>query len=164
MYICIYIYTIYIYIFIYIYIYIYVYIYIYIYILYIYIYVYIYTYIYIYIYIYIHTYVYISIHTGVDGFSPKYLFLKCCPGTINYCLNSCRLKNSTPLGHKRPNVPSVRASARRIRYKKETTQSVEKLSNLKTRSICEKNWFLYFRRWGNKSMNQARKLETAGKL
>jgi len=31
----------------------------------------------------------------------KFLFLKCCPGIINYCLNICRLKNSTPPTPKR---------------------------------------------------------------
>jgi len=26
----------------------------------------------------------------------NYLFFKCCRGVINYCLNTCRLKSSTP--------------------------------------------------------------------
>jgi len=30
-----------------------------------------------------------------------YAFLKCCPGINNFCLNSCRLKTSTPQTPKR---------------------------------------------------------------
>jgi len=44
------------------------------------------------------------------------------------CLNSCRLKTSTPQIIECPNVPSVRA-ARRNRYKKETSQIVKKIDS-----------------------------------
>ena len=42
-------------------------------------------------------------HIVVDVFfrNGNYLFLKCCPGIINSCLNSCRLKTSTPQTPKR---------------------------------------------------------------
>ena len=53
--------------------------------------------------------------------SENYVFLKCCPGTINSCLNSYRLKTSTPQTPKR----AKRARAR-SRYRKETNQIVQK--------------------------------------
>jgi len=81
-----------------------------------------------------------------------------CPGLIDSCLNSCRLKTSTP---QTPNVPSVRASARRNRYKKDTDQIVKQKSedpiNLWKNDMNFRN---------NKSMTQARKkgMEAAGSL
>jgi len=40
----------------------------------------------------------------VDFRNRNYLFLKCCPGIINFCLNSCRLKISTQLRPKRAKI------------------------------------------------------------
>ena len=44
------------------------------------------------------------------------------------------------------------------------TEGLLERSIAKTRSICEKKSFVYFRRWGNKSIHQGSKIETAGKL
>ena len=58
---------------------------------------------------------------------------------FNFCLNRFQLKTLTP---QTPNVPSVRASTRRNRYKKETTQLVTVNKHEKKKSICEKNVIL----------------------